>query len=172
MHLADEPAGNWPVPRVRNSGACEQTQDPAHAGSLDRPPLACLRALACCSEDNLTQANKVTATSGTEVFIATGRTKHDDPVPASPRGRIPKGATPRQRMARKLRTKKGRAAYARSKVIVEPVGQMATLQNSKQLLLRGIGGAKGEWLLLAACHNLRKLHQKVGTDGLAALATG
>lgn len=125
-----------------------------------------------CSEDNLTQANKVTVTSGTEFFIATGRTKHDDPVPASPRGRIPKDATPRQRMARKLRTKKGRAAYARRKVIVEPVfGQMATLQNSKQLLLRGLDGARGEWLLLAACHNLRKLHQEVGTGGLRALAT-
>ena len=125
-----------------------------------------------CSEENLVEAAAVTASTGTEFFIATGRTKHDDPLPASPRGRIPKDATPRQRMARKLTTKKGRAAYARRKVIVEPVfGQMATLQNGKQLLLRGLDGARGEWLLLAACHNLRKLHQKVGTEGLAALAT-
>ena len=58
------------------------------------------------------------------------------------------------------------------KTIVEPVfGQMATLQNAKQLLLRGLDGAKGEWLLLAACHNLRKLHRHLGNDGLAALAT-
>jgi transposase len=126
-----------------------------------------------CSEDNLNQAAETTAATGTEFFIATGRTKHDDPIPASPRGRIPKDATPKQRMARKLTTKKGRAAYARRKVIVEPVfGQMATLQNAKQLLLRGIDGARGEWLLLAACHNLRKLHGHVGTGGLAALATG
>ena len=125
-----------------------------------------------CSENNLTQATELSAATGTEFLIATGRTKHDDPIPASPRGRIPKHATPRQRMARKLTTKKGRAAYARRKVIVEPVfGQMATLQNAKQLLLRGIDGARGEWLLLAACHNLRKLHGHVGTDGLAALAT-
>lgn len=125
-----------------------------------------------CSEDNLTRAAEVTASTGTEFFIATGRSKHDDPLPASPRGRIPKGATNRQRMARKLTTKKGRTAYARRKVIVEPVfGQMATLQNGKQLLLRGLQGAKGEWLLLAACHNLRKLHRHIGIDGLAALAT-
>jgi hypothetical protein len=39
------------------------------------------------------------------LFIATGRTSHDEPVPATPRGQIPKGATPKQRMARKLRTK-------------------------------------------------------------------
>ena len=125
-----------------------------------------------CSEDNLNQATQTTASTGTEFFIATGRSKHDDPIPASPRGRIPKGATPRQRMARKLTTKKGRAAYARRKVIVEPVfGQMATLQNGQQLLLRGLEGAKGEWLLLAACHNLRKLHRHIGIDGLQTLTT-
>ena len=75
-------------------------------------------------------------------------------------------------MARKLTTKKGRAAYARRKVIVEPVfGQMATLQNAKHLLLRGIDGARGEWLLLAACHNLRKLHGHIGVAGLTGLTT-
>lgn len=126
-----------------------------------------------CSEDNLNRAAEMSESTGTEFFIATGRSKHDAPISTSPRGRIPKGATPKQRMARKLTTKKGRAAYARRKVIVEPVfGQMATLQNAKQLLLRGLDGARGEWLLLAACHNLRKLHGKVGTDGLVALATG
>jgi transposase len=144
-------------------------QTVANAG---RAPGELLADAGYCSEDNLTEASEITASTGTEFFIATGRSKHDDPIPASPRGRIPKSATSRQRMARKLTTKKGRAAYARRKVIVEPVfGQMATVQNGKQLLLRGLDGARGEWLLLAACHNLRKLHQKVGTQGLAALAT-
>jgi hypothetical protein len=53
--------------------------------------------------------------------MATGRLAHDEQVPAAPRGRIPANATPRERMARKLRTKPGRAAYARRKAIVEPV---------------------------------------------------
>lgn len=76
-------------------------------------------------------------------------------------------------MARKLKTKPGRAVYARRKVIVEPVfGQMHTRQNAKHLLLRGMDGAKGEWLLLSACHNLRKLHSHIGIAGLAALANG
>jgi hypothetical protein len=75
-------------------------------------------------------------------------------------------------MARKLRTKPGRAAYARRKAIVEPVfGQMHTLQNAQQLLLRGLDAARGEWLLLAACHNLRKLHGHTGVQGLADLTT-
>ncbi len=73
-------------------------------------------------------------------------------------------------MARRLKTKPGRAAYARRKVIVEPVfGQMSTIQNGKHLLLRGLEQARGEWLLLAACHNLRKLHNHIGIDGLQHL---
>ena len=124
-----------------------------------------------CSAENLDQAAQFTTSRGTEFFIATGRGKHHDWPRAAPRGRIPNGATPRQRMARKLTTKKGRAAYARRKVIVEPVfGQMATLQNAKHLLLRGLDQAKGEWLLLAACHNLRKLHASIGLTGLQGLA--
>lgn len=124
-----------------------------------------------CSADNLDRAAQFTAEEGTEFFIATGRRRRDDPVPVAPCGRIPGNATDKQRMARKLATKKGHAVYARRKAIVEPVfGQMSTLQNAKQLLLRGLDGARGEWLLLAACHNLRKLHGVVGVSGLTALA--
>lgn len=125
-----------------------------------------------CSADNLDKAIEVTEQTGMEFFIATGRRKHDEPAPPPPRGRIPKNATPKQRMARKLSTKPGRTVYARRKVIVEPVfGQMSTLQNAKQLLLRGHDAARDEWLLLAASHNVRKLHGKIGVHGLGALAT-
>lgn len=123
-----------------------------------------------CSEDNLTQAAALNGETGTEFFIATGRTKHNEPAPLAPRGPIPKDATVKQRMARTLKTKRGQAVYARRKTIVEPVfGQMSTLQNAKQLLLRGLEAARGEWLLLSACHNLRKLYQHLGTGGLATL---
>ena len=125
-----------------------------------------------CSADNLDQAAEVTAQTGTEFLVATGRRKHDEPAPPPPRGRIPKAATAKQRMARKLSTKPGRAAYARRKAIVEPVfGQMSTLQNAKRLLLRGREAARNEWLLLAACHDFRKLHGKIGVNGLGTLAT-
>ena len=141
------------------------------ASNTGRAPEQVVADAGYCSADNLVQAGEYTSAIGTEFFIATGRNAHDAPIPAAPRGRIRKDATPRERMARKLTTKKGRAAYARRKVIVEPVfGQMATLQNAKQLLLRGLDGARGEWLLLAACHNLRKLHGHVGVAGLNGLA--
>ncbi|WP_425460974.1 transposase [Leekyejoonella antrihumi] len=121
------------------------------------------------SGDHLAQAAEFAEQTGTEFFIAPGRTKHEDPTPVSPRGRIPNDATPKQRMARKLKTKKGHRVYARRKVIVEPVfGQMGTLQNGQHLLLRGLDQARSEWSLLAACHNLRKLHRHLGIDGWPA----
>lgn len=125
-----------------------------------------------CSETNLQAAKDREAACGTSTFMATGRLHHDEQVPPAPRGRIPKNATLKQRMARKLRTKPGRAAYSRRKAIVEPVfGQIMTCQNGRQLLLRGEDGARGEWRLLAACHNLRKIFRHAGTAGLTALAS-
>ena len=91
-------------------------------------------------------------------MIATGRQKHGQKPPAAPRGRIPKGLTPKQLMSRKLSTKKGKAAYARRKAIVEPAfGQMKVAQNAGRLRLRGLDNAQGEWTLQAFCHNARKL---------------
>jgi hypothetical protein len=54
-------------------------------------------------------------------YVATGRIKRGDkPLPA-PRGRIPKDASLKERMGRKLRTIKGRAIYAKRKELSEPV---------------------------------------------------
>ncbi|MFF4796748.1 IS1182 family transposase [Streptomyces sp. NPDC001276] len=123
-----------------------------------------------CSEANLEAAKERQLACGTDTFMATGRLKHDEQVPPAPRGRIPKDATLKERMARKLRTRPGKAAYSRRKAIVEPVfGQIMTCQNGRQLLLRGENGARGEWRLLAACHNLRKIFRHAGTAGLTAL---
>jgi hypothetical protein len=75
-------------------------------------------------------------------------------------------------MARKLHTKPGKATYRRRKAIVEPIfGQIVTCQNGRRLLLRGETGARGEWRLLAACHNLLKIFRYAATAG-PATATG
>jgi len=93
-----------------------------------------------CSEANL----KATAGGPTEVLIATCRLKHGELAPPAPRGRLPAGLTLRELMARKLRTKPGRGAYARRKAMVEPVvGQLKTLQDAGRLLLRGEVGGRG-----------------------------
>lgn len=112
------------------------------------------------SDDNVLAATN----RGIDALIATGRLKHHETPPAAPRGRIPNNATPKQRMARKLRTKPGRAGYARRKAIIEPVfGQIDTVQGGKHVLLRGHQAAAAEWQLLAACHNIRKLFNHTQT---------
>ncbi|WP_079161861.1 IS1182 family transposase [Streptomyces fodineus] len=124
-----------------------------------------------CSETNLEAARDRQLDCDTSTFMATGRLGHDEQVLPAPRGRIPKNATLKERMARKLRTKPGKAAYSRRKAIVEPVfGQIMTCHSGRQLLLRGEDGARGEWRLLAACHNLRKVFRHAGTTALATLA--
>lgn len=106
------------------------------------------------SEDNVAAADL----RAVDVLIATGRLTHGEKPAAAPRGRIPINATVKQRMARKLRTKPGRAGYARRKAIIEPVfGQIDTVQGGKQVLLRGQDAAAQEWRFMAACHNIRKL---------------
>jgi transposase len=113
------------------------------------------------SEDNV----RITARHGLDPHIATGRFKHSEPQPPAPRGPISKDATPKQRMARKLRTKNGRAVYARRKAIVEPVfGQMNTVQDARQLLLRGKQAARAQWRFHCTIHNLLKLHRAGGLD--------
>ena len=57
--------------------------------------------------------------------MATERLKHNEEIPPVPRGRIPADLSAKQRMARKLRTKKGREKYAKRKGIIEPIfGQL------------------------------------------------
>jgi len=66
-------------------------------------------------------------------------------------------------MARKLKTKKGRAVYSRRKAIVEPIfGQIDTVQDGRRLLLRGKQAARAQWRFTCAVHNLLKLHRAGG----------
>jgi transposase len=62
------------------------------------------------------------------------------------------------RMARKLGTKRGRAIYKRRKVIVEPVfGWAKQALGFRTFLLRGIRKVRGEWNLVCAALNLRRM---------------
>jgi transposase len=91
-------------------------------------------------------------------YIATERLKHHEKIAAAPRGRCPEGMTAKQRMARKLRTKRGRERYARRKGMVEPVfGQIKHGRGFRQFSLRGLKKMRGEWRLVSLTHNLLKL---------------
>lgn len=97
---------------------------------------------------------------GVEGYLATGRMKHDEKPPPAPRGRIPADLSPKERMARKLRTAKGRATYRMRKAVVEPVfGQIKAVRGFIRFSLRGLAQVAGEWDLVCATHNLLKLHR-------------
>ena len=110
------------------------------------------------------QANAARESEECELFIAIRKDRdqraalRDAP---SPRGRIPETMTPRERMERKLRTKRGQAIYRQRGAAVEPVfGQMKDRQGADRFSMRGLERCRGEWQLDAAVHNLRKLHRE------------
>lgn len=75
-----------------------------------------------------------------------------------PRGRIPGNLSLRERMERKLSTKRGRALYKRRGQIVEPVfGQIKTCRGMERFMRRGLEACAQEWKLICATHNLLKL---------------
>jgi len=95
---------------------------------------------------------------GIDGYLATGRQKHSEQPAGGGRGRIPKRATVQERMARKLRTKKGRETYAKRKRIVEPVfGQTKEARGFRRFSLRGLANVSGEWDIVSLTHNLLKL---------------
>ena len=105
---------------------------------------------------------------GIDPYVATERLKHIEEIPPMPRGRIPKDLSAKQRMARKLRTKKGREKYAKRKGIIEPIfGQLKQVLGFRQFSLRGLAAMRSEWRLLCTVHNLLKLwrHAQVAVAG-------
>ena len=106
------------------------------------------------SEQNM----RVLEDAGIDGYLATKKERHGCGSPPAPRGRIPKDATPTQRMRRKLHTVKGRCTYRKRKQIVEPVfGQIKQVRGFRRFLLRGLDNVRGEWELICLTHNLLKL---------------
>ena len=96
--------------------------------------------------------------SGVDPVIAPEKTRHGTRPPPVPRRRIPRGLSARDRMRRKLQTKRGRQRYALRMERVEPVfGQIQQGRGFRQFLLRGLEKVKREWSLVCASHNLLKL---------------
>jgi len=119
-----------------------------------RPKRACLDA-GYFSEGNV----RFLEEEGIDAYVATGRLKHSESAKPNtvPRGRIPHDATVKDRMRRKLKTKKGHEVYARRKAIVEPPFGQIKNRGFRQFSMRGLEKAKAEWKLVCATHNLLKL---------------
>jgi transposase len=100
-------------------------------------------------------------TDGPEHLIATRKDwkqRKEAAAASPPQGRIPKGLTLRQRMERKLMTKRGRKLYKKRGQTVEPVfGQIKDNRGIRHYMRRGLEACSQEWKLICATHNLLKL---------------
>lgn len=146
---------------VATSLSADATDTGALPGLVDqvetntgRRPRKVLADAGYASDDNLAHLEA----RGVDAYVATRRDRHGARAPAVPRGRIPAHLSRRERMARKLATKRGRAEYRRRKAIVEPVfGQTKEARGFRRFHLRGRLKATAEWHLVCAVHNLAKL---------------
>lgn len=93
-------------------------------------------------------------------YISVGRERHAGGLerfrepPA-----LPEGATAQERMRHRLRTKDGRAIYERRKATIEPrFGNIKSVHGFRQFSLRGSEKVSGEWQIIGAAYNLKRMH--------------
>lgn len=110
-----------------------------------------------CSDTNMENERP----EGPEYIIATKKDwkqRQELRETEPPRGRIPEKLTLKERMQRKLLTKRGRELYKKRGQIVEPIfGQIKTCRGIQQFIRRGYEACAQEWKLICATHNLLKL---------------
>jgi hypothetical protein len=132
----------------------DQTLENLEAAGVEQPIGAAVIDSGYYSEANTSALEQ----RNVDPHIATERLKHNEEIPPVPRGRIAKNLSAKQRMARKLRTKKGREVYAKRKGIIEPIfGQLKQVLGFRQFSMRGLAAMRGEWRLMCTVHNLLKL---------------
>ena len=110
---------------------------------------------------------------GLDPYYAIGRQKHHTPdethLPLHVAAResvTTEADTPKESMARKLRTELGRKLYAARKHIVEPVfGQIKRVRGFRKFSQRGLKQINAEWQLICATHNLLKIWRCVFSSG-------
>lgn len=96
-----------------------------------------------------------------EPLIALGRETHHLPLAErfGPDALEPETDDPVIRMAWRLKTKAGRALYAKRKTTVEPVfGIIKQVMGFRQFSLRGLAAVAGEWTLVTLAFNLKRMH--------------
>ena len=110
-------------------------------------------------EEDLTQVDP----EGPESFVATRKDweqREQLRQARPPRGRIPGQLSQRERMARKLLTKRGRRPYEQRGQIIEPVfGQTRACRGIDRFMPRGLADCQAEWKVICGTHDLLKLRR-------------
>ena len=75
-----------------------------------------------------------------------------------PRGRIPGDLSRRERMDRKLLTRRGRRLCKQRGQVIEPVfGQTKSCRGIDRFMQRGLANCRAEWEVICGTHNLLRL---------------
>lgn len=96
-----------------------------------------------------------------EPLLAMGRDSHHLPILErfAPDAPAPESDDPVLEMAHRLKTKAGRALYGLRKQTVEPVfGIIKHVMGWRQMSMRGLDKAAGEWTLVTLAWNVKRLH--------------
>jgi transposase len=99
--------------------------------------------------------------AGVQPLMALERQSHHAPVLErfAPDGPLPQTADPVEQMAHRLRTQAGRALYGLRKQTVEPVfGIIKRVMGWRQMSMRGLAKARGEWSLVTMAWNIKRMH--------------
>jgi transposase len=128
------------------------------AAGIEDHPRVVLADAGYWSEANVTAE---TRPEGPELLIATTKDWKQRKAARErgcPRGRIPRGLGPKERMERKLLTQRGKGLYRLRGQLVEPVnGQVKEGQGLRRFMRRGLVATGSEASLVATTHNLLKL---------------
>lgn len=135
----------------------QQAQEELEAAGVEERIRAGLADAGYWSEVNIREAGP----DGPELLIATTKDWKQRKAlreKGPPRGRIPKNLSLRDRMERKLRTKRGWGLYSKRGWMVEPVfGQIKGVRGCDRFMRRGDNAVGSEWRMITATHNLLKL---------------
>ena len=110
-----------------------------------------------CSQANVQACSE----AGIEPLLALKRESHHLPVMErfAPDAPPPEASDPLTRMAHPLGTQAGRALYKLRKQTVEPVfGIIKRVMGWRQMSMRGLAKAKGEWKLVSLAWNIKRMH--------------
>ena len=110
-----------------------------------------------CSEANVQHCHA----HQIEPMLAMGRDSHHLPMLErfAPDAPAPESEDPVLKMAHRLKTKAGRALYGLRKQTVEPVfGIIKHVMGWRQMSMRGLEKAEGEWTLVTLAWNVKRLH--------------
>ncbi len=110
-----------------------------------------------CSQANV----QACCDAGIDPLLALGRHSHHLTVLQrfAPDGPAPQTADATKQMAHRLGTQAGRALYGLRKQVVEPVfGIIKHVLGWRQMSMRGLAQAQGEWSLVTMAWNIKRMH--------------